>query len=341
MIRREDVLRWHRRLAGVPEDHDVQESHRRLDAATERFTGVTGAIALQERIHLEVVPDDPTRFDAHLLRTKVGDVTVFSLLITPCTMVRTPNGSPHRNRRTVLAANLAGTVHLRKHPGREVVAPGRMGFIHLDGPLAIDHISLSDSVGLLLPASLIEGATDISTGVIPDTPLTRSSTSFVSTLLYAHMTARSVIGDSDADVEGVLIDLTRSVVAQLRGDGRESSDRVQFVRDAVSDLIERRHRQHDLTVSTIASELHMSRRQLYRYFDDRGIAAMIAVRRAKTARRLLQQHPHMPIEEVAVQAGFVDANRLRVHFKRQFGMRPTDFRAMLTGAVEESGPPQF
>ena len=126
------------------------------------------------------------------------------------------------------------------------------------------------------------------------------------------------------DARKALKMLVYAIFQQESENGEDA--RAEKVRQKVRELIEVNHRRADFSVREIAEKLHMSRRQLYRYFNEDGVASMLAARRAYTARVYIEHHRELSIAEIAARSGFSDATRLRENFKKTFNMLPSEYR---------------
>jgi len=84
-----------------------------------------------------------------------------------------------------------------------------------------------------------------------------------------------------------------------------------------------------LTPATIAAQLNISLRQLYRAFNGTDSpAARIRSRRLERAAELLSARTVQPhVEKVAQQCGFVSAEYFSRAFRREFGLSPRAYRA--------------
>ncbi|MDT4974789.1 MAG: hypothetical protein QOG98_547, partial [Pseudonocardiales bacterium] len=84
-----------------------------------------------------------------------------------------------------------------------------------------------------------------------------------------------------------------------------------------------------LTPATIAAQLNISLRQLYRAFNGTDSpAARIRSRRLERAAELLSARSVQPhVERVAQQCGFVSAEYFSRAFRREFGLSPRAYRA--------------
>ena len=84
-----------------------------------------------------------------------------------------------------------------------------------------------------------------------------------------------------------------------------------------------------LTPASIAAQLNISLRQLYRAFDGaESPAARIRRRRLERAARLLaNQAPHTHVDRVAQDCGFGSAEYFSRAFRREFGLSPRAYRS--------------
>jgi transcriptional regulator GlxA family with amidase domain len=95
----------------------------------------------------------------------------------------------------------------------------------------------------------------------------------------------------------------------------------------------------DLRTEALAGRANMSLRNFYRAFQHAtGVspADWVENARLQIARRLLEQTARH-IDEIACQAGFGSADRMRRVFLRRLGVSPTDYRARFTRQPEPAG----
>jgi AraC-like DNA-binding protein len=84
-----------------------------------------------------------------------------------------------------------------------------------------------------------------------------------------------------------------------------------------------------LTPATIAGQLNVSLRQLYRAFDgSESPAALIRRRRLERAAELLAaRRAIVNVESVAQECGFASAEYFSRAFRREFGLSPRAYRS--------------
>ncbi|MDL9977729.1 AraC family transcriptional regulator [Microbacterium sp. ASV49] len=295
-----------------------------------RFTGLTG-------VTLDVT--SPAEFAATLTETHVDGFALFSLSNSTEVELRVCGSGRGGATDRLLAATVSGGAGLVAGTDPAASAdwwacpPGRMAVLADTG----DRLAVrrgSEIVGVVVPDRLIGSGMPRRNAVLPDSPLASAVQAFLFSLL-AHLVQDAGEGVSASVPLGALADLTRSLLADSWN--RSGPDaREQEIRLQVAGLIEQRHREPDITVASIARELHLSRRQVYRYFEHTGIAGLLAERRVLTAKSLIEQFPALSLREVALGCGFRDVDRLRVHFKRQVGVTPRQFRDSII--VRVGGP---
>ena len=106
-------------------------------------------------------------------------------------------------------------------------------------------------------------------------------------------------------------------------------EQVESVRARADAIIAEQVADQDLTPASIAAQLNISLRQLYRAFDGaESPAARIRRRRLERAARLLaDQPPHTHVDRVAQDCGFGSAEYFSRAFRREFGLSPRAYRS--------------
>lgn len=127
-----------------------------------------------------------------------------------------------------------------------------------------------------------------------------------------------------APSEGARMSNTAAQQAQSR---REiESDR----REKAMTLIRQRAHDPNFSVATVAEELHLSLRQLYRSFAGYvSPTELISRRRTAAAVALMLADPEMPVGAITVAAGFSNPTTLRDHLHRYTGMGPRQLRLII------------
>lgn len=100
------------------------------------------------------------------------------------------------------------------------------------------------------------------------------------------------------------------------------------------------HLDDRLSVEDLAARAGMSPRTFARRFREavgETPAAFVERARLDAARRRLER-PGVAVEQVAVQTGFMNAERMRRSFQRAFGVSPAEYRRRFGTAAPESPP---
>jgi AraC-like DNA-binding protein len=117
----------------------------------------------------------------------------------------------------------------------------------------------------------------------------------------------------------------------LRTAVRQTADREQIasVRARTEAIIDERASDPQLTPATIAAQLNISLRQLYRAFaGPESPAALIRRRRLERAADLLASRGTIgSVEAIAHECGFASAEYFSRAFRREFGLSPRAYRS--------------
>lgn len=108
------------------------------------------------------------------------------------------------------------------------------------------------------------------------------------------------------------------------------------LREKALSLIEWEHTNPCMTIESMAAELNVSRRHLYRSFQGSGstVGEMLQQRRIETAVEWLTTSTTATVSEIARESGFGSSDQFRRTFKRVYGVAPNEFRvANQTGDV--------
>ncbi|MCK2037692.1 helix-turn-helix domain-containing protein [Microbacterium sp. SSW1-49] len=351
-----ETAAWMRRLSGGLSREDT-EDHRDQhppDWYTSAVIRLDGPIGMQQLSNFGTMKAaDPLAFEAALLRRSIGATMLFSTLETPHT-VTYDRGAPQDEDIIIVGMSNLGGQRLHTAHGVHDLRVGRMGFMSSVGSSAAEHLGLSETTGVVVPLTAIPGyrhTLSDGAGLFPDTPLTRAAGAAMGRMLYEWVRDADQDAGALTGTESALVALVRGLFRQLPGDGE--TDRVSRVRAEAAQIIERRHRDAGFGIDELAAELHMSRRQLFRFFAgaDESLSAQLLRRRLATAREELLVVPAQELAVVASKAGFVDAAALRAQFSRHVGGSPSAFRlaarsrpVQLAEAMlltdEQTSPPQ-
>lgn len=187
----------------------------------------------------------------------------------------------------------------------------------------------TSAVALVLDRALLRPAVSQTAVELRPTSLLRASRSFVESL---ESDARRGPGSEPLAASDLVASVVRAVVGEQSGARPPASGRPRL--EQLEVLIELRHRDPDVTVDSLARELFLSRRQLYRLVEGEGVAAMLSARRVATACRLMLLRPHVALGVIAHESGFRTPAALRAQFQAQIGVAPSVYRRRLDAAAD-------
>lgn len=338
MVRKIDdgeLAAWARRLTGATGSDDrgasgLGEVERTvpdwLASNIVRLDGHRGMMQLSNFGSMRA--DDPSAFEAVLLRRSIGATMLYSTLETPHT-VSYDRGAPGGEDIVIIGLANQGGQRLRTATGVQPMAVGRLGFMSSLGTSAVEHLGVSETTGVVVPVSALPGHRLVlarGAEVFPDTPLTRAAGATFARMLFEWMRDPDQGVGAVAGTESALVALVRGLFRQFPGDGE--TDRASELRAEAVRVIDARHRDAAFGIEMLAAELHMSRRQLFRLFSgtDESLAERLLRRRLETAREELTAVPQQDLTTVAARSGFIDAAALRSQFARHVGVSPSAFR---------------
>lgn len=326
-----ELAAWRSRLEAVGTPHATAASAEGRDWFGETVVHLTGVEGMHQLSNLGAMDStDPTNFRASLLRAPVGELMLYSTQETPHTVTYERSGAGNQRDIVILGCIGLGGQRLRGRDGVKRMSVGRMGFMSSLAPSVVEHVGLTETTGVVVPADLILAHGDriaAGVGLFPNTPIIRTVTTAFTQMLVELLRSGPLPSRDESEAETMLLGLVRIALQQLDSP-TDLMNRAAEMRLAAKHVIERRHTDPTFTIEDIATELHISRRQLYRYFSDANPALRESLlqRRLITARLLLLDPQVRDGDALARAAGFSDAASLRAHFRRQFGLTPSEFR---------------
>lgn len=332
VITETELRAWVRRLSGGtwPSSDAAPSPETPLPdwfrAGALRLDGVAGMHQLSNFGAMDA--PDPEAFEAALLRRPIGSMMLFSTLETAHTVSYTRGDATDEDIVIIGVASKNGQ-RLRSAGGEQMLTVGRMGFLSSLGACSAEHLGFGETTGVIVPTVLLpDHGAALSRGaqIFPDTALTRTAGVAMTRMLYEWARAPEEGGSALAGTEATLLALVRALLQQLADDVHE--DRAARVRSEAVRIIDRLHRDASFGVDQLAVELHISRRQLYRFFAgaEESVAALLLRRRLITAQEELLALPMRDLFAVASASGFTDAGSLRAQFTRHVGLSPRAFR---------------
>lgn len=319
-----EVEAWRARLAGSAHAETPIDV---FEASLLRLSGIDGLHRLSNLGFMDA--KDPDAFEAALVRVQIGELILFSTLETPHTVTYDRHLRDDVDIVIIGRTGLGGQ-RLRTPTSLETMSVGRLGFMSSLAPSAVEHVGLTETTGVVVPVALIAShlpVIDRGVGLLPDSALSRVAGATFARLLLDLLAFPEQRQRSAAAAETAMLGLVRGLLQQF-GDESTSPDRIADMRAAALHSIERRYSDPRFGVDDIAADLHISRRQLYRYFTGAPTTVSEALlhRRLLSAQESLLRAPPRDIESIASASGFPDAASLRAQFHRRLGVSPTEFR---------------
>jgi AraC-like DNA-binding protein len=351
-------------VTGRPQDARSQPPH---PAETSRLTDSVDSVATSvpvpvgislaaplERVHtftlrgregldllsvgVDVIADDPQRFEAELTTVQLGAIAVDSLAATAYRTLRTP--------RRIAADGLDVAYFCMVRLGRgEVEQDGRRGR-HQAGSAVLLRSSSPYRSYLLpaptspprshvvltsIPVNLLGGKAEKIAGLtaapLPRSPLQAAANSFLTTVSLGLPQPGSATASF---VEHAIVDLLLAVIAERTADSLPPESAEAGTRVRIRDFVLRRLPDAELGPARIASEFGISTRYLHRLFEseDSSVGSFIRHERLKKAARELADPTlrHLDLKAIAARSGFAGADQFGRAFKSRYGMTPREYR---------------
>lgn len=297
-----------------------------------RFTGPSGSLAYSPTVDVHV--PEPEAFHAMRFAQNLSSIATYCALQPAMTLERTPERVLAEPSDTLLVSvsGMRGQSIVRQG-GREFsYGAGDLLFISNAAPYTLRSAAVSDPAGVQIPFSRLgkhrHVAERLQRPVAANTPLARAAAVFVRRFA-AETSALGTMSSVGPVSEQAAVDLIVAALSEVDGVPSAMEDNSLFVQEAARDLIERHHRDATFSPDTIAEHLHLSRRQLYRYFEgcEQSLAGQIADRRLQSAHEALLENPAASISSVALSSGFPTVATFRNRFKARYGVGPVEYRA--------------
>lgn len=296
-----------------------------------RFTGVSGSVAYSPTVDVRVA--DLEAFHAMRFAQSLSSIATYCALQPALVLERTAERVVAEPSETLLVSvsGMRGQSIVRQG-GREFsYGPGDLVFISNAAPYSIVSSAVSDPSGVQIPFSRLgkhrHVAERLQRPVAANTPLARAASVFVRRFAV-ETSALGTASPVGAVSEQAAVDLIVAALSEIDGASSGLEDNALFVQEAARDLIERHHRDATFTPDSIAEHLHLSRRQLYRYFEgcEHSLAGQIADRRLQSAHEALLANASASITSVALASGFPTVATFRNRFKSRYGVGPVEYR---------------
>ncbi|WP_051198735.1 helix-turn-helix domain-containing protein [Gordonia shandongensis] len=267
---------------------------------------------------------------------ELSSMATFCALQPALAMERTPEAvrTEPMEALVVTVSGMRGNSIIRQAGHEYTYGPGELVFVNNCVPYTLLSSAVADPSGLLIPMSRLgrhrQTVERMQRPIAANTPLSRAAAAFVRRFA-AETSVLSTSTTPPSSAEQAAVDLVLAALAELDGSPVAMEDNTLFIRELAADLIERHHRNASFSPDSIAEHMHLSRRQLYRYFEssEKSLAGRIADRRLDTAVETLVGHPAMSVSAVAAASGFPTVATFRNRFKARFGIGPVEYRQRL------------
>lgn len=304
---------------------------RRRLARPHSFVGAAGVQQWQGVV--DIVPNDVDQFRAIRYDRELSMTATFCTLHSAARIERSAARAEADPSELLLVTvtSMRGRTLLRQGGQEHLYSAGDLVFVSTTSPFVQASAAVTDPSGISIPLAMLGKHRALAERpcrpINRRTPLSRAAAGFIRR--FAADTAACDVEQPPADAELAAVDLLTAALAELTADdGYRLQDDALFNHQAALDLIVRRHRDPDFTPDSIAAELHLSRRQLYRLFEntDQSLATRIADSRVETAREMLVSNPWLPVGNISAAAGFRSVATFRNRFKARFGVGPVEYR---------------
>lgn len=283
---------------------------------------------------VELEADDPDGFEQLVYWRPLSKLFTFCYLQTPVRTRRTPSRiQDYPSNFLIVAVQSIGFTTGEANGQDYASRTGHLTITDSRYPYDLTTHGVSDAAGVWVPTKLLDGAVARGATVPPipsDTLLVRSCASAIAR--FARDVAMGGV-DVDRDTEMAVIEVVQSVIDQDGTDDGVHSQSPLILREAVTELIEQNFRDSAFTVDSIAHQLHLSKRHLYRSLAHVGVASvadMITDRRLDWAHTALARPEKVQLEFIAHSAGFASVATLRSRFRARYGITPTEYRRSVT-----------
>ncbi|MFI6870143.1 helix-turn-helix domain-containing protein [Nocardia sp. NPDC050406] len=270
-------------------------------------------------------------FRGYIDLARYDDVELSAVGSTP-QQVRRTNGLIARGNDEYLLATiqLRGRARLRQDGRIAEVTPGTMVFYDSTRPYQWDVLDDWEMAVVRAPLERLRELTGLADEEVPTaTAISRDSPAGVVARFFRELAdLQRREPDQAALLATASMELLASAVT-LAAAGRAPEQTMDVLtRQQVLDYMRAHCADPELTVDRIADGCMMSRRTLYRVFDDfeEGPAAVLRRMRVEHACEMLARDPMLPISTVAAASGFLTERHFYRAFRVEKGTTPAAFR---------------
>lgn len=271
---------------------------------------------------------------------RYDDVDMSTIGSTPQEVRRTNSLIARANDEYLLATiQLRGRGRLHQDGRTAEVGPGTMVFYDSTRPYHWEIPDEWEMAVIQAPLSRLRELTGLADDELPTaTAISRDSPAGVVARYFRELTELQNREPGHAALlAGPALDLLASAITLTAGGRTPEQSTDALARQRVLDFMRGRCTDPGLTVDRIADGCMMSRRTLYRVFDDfeEGPAAVLRRMRVENACEMLGRDPMLPIAVIASASGFLTERHFYRAFRLEKGTTPAAFR--VTGTTGTDG----
>jgi AraC-like DNA-binding protein len=236
--------------------------------------------------------------------------------------------TPHRVRRTeklidaaaggyaLASIQVSGRSAIEQDGRRAVLTPGSLAFCDSTRPFALSFDSSFAQVVVQVPR--------VGTPALRRATAVRLDGSGPAAAVVAFFTA--LAGIDPAPVAAPAVALMEAALALAAGDPPDSAE---LDRARVKEHLRLSYRDPSLNADAVAGACHLSRRALFRLFENESDSLADEIRKIRIgrARELLRAHPAMSVAEIAPACGFTSETQLHRAFRAVTGRTPGAWRS--------------
>lgn len=220
---------------------------------------------------------------------------------------------------------LSGQAQMEQAENRVLLSPGDITLIDSCRPCIFTFGQSSRQLSLILPREVVDRNLSFSRIACARRIAGESPAALLASRLIADVAEQDELSqaESEATLDAV-VTLLRPVLA-----APESVDSHERAFARALTVIEREVRNPALSPASLAAEIGVSVRGLYRLFAARGlvVAQFIRSRRLELcAQALRHAGSEQKLSVLALDCGFADSSHFSTAFRQHFGMTPGDYR---------------
>ncbi|MFJ4658184.1 helix-turn-helix domain-containing protein [Nocardia sp. NPDC088792] len=296
----------------------------------ETFEQWEAAVA-QAYVPLVVTPVQPGEFQARIVQSRFEDIDVSTVTASGQHISRIPR-LIHEPDEPILFATVTTHGHgWLEQDGRvgEMADGGLMLYVS-SRPFTAHFESSWGVVAVQVPLSQVVSASGVPADRMPTA--VRFPPEGAAGIVGRFFCGLAHLQHTAPDQAAVLArhgtGLLASVVQLAAGDLPRDEPGHALTKQRALMYIQRHYADPELTVDRVAAACAISRRTLYRLFEngEDGMASMLRRMRVERALSLIRTDATRPLQSVARASGFVSERQFYRAFKREMGMTPGEFR---------------